>query len=112
MTSFSVNTETRAISVDGKDVSDLATGVAFGWDSQEQPHLTLYVQSGGTIEGDGVVTVVREPTEDDLKQLLAEWLLTLDVDLVEAEAQKRFRNIRQNQTQLILQVLSEMAHGN
>lgn len=73
------------------------------------PQLTAVVSAAGAIHGEGVVTVVTEPTELDILTALAEWLEALDPGGVIPLVDARLVSMSQHPVAETLLVLAELA---
>lgn len=107
MASFTLDTTTQGtvLTVDGVDISGRTRGISLTVDGSNPPELTVYTTAGGTVTGDGVVTVVTPPQASDVMGAVADFLELLDPVAVTAEVESRFVTIGQSPIALTLEVL-------
>lgn len=97
--------------VDGVDLSSDVSAVELTIAPGQPAHLILHVPTTGTVSGEGVVTVVREPTDDELRERLAAWLEELNPEAVDAAVRPRLTNMRDSYAEHALAVLRESLGG-
>ena len=113
MTSFSLSPNPVGpgrVEIDGEDVSDRVAGVQVDAAVGQPTVLTIHVQAGGVIEGDGVVQVAN-PSEIDDAEIICGFLANVDPALLEQEAFRRLGPGQMNTTASALAVLADMARG-
>lgn len=93
--------------VDGVDLSDDVSAVELTIAPGKPAHLVLHVPTTGTVSAEGVVTVVREPTDDELRERLASWLGELDAAAVYAAVRPRLTNMRDSYAMSLRSTRSE-----
>lgn len=72
--------------VDGKDVSDKVAGLTIEAAPGEIPKVFLQLHGEGTVEGEGVVHVVKD---QDMREIVAEFIANVDPSALEADALAR-----------------------
>lgn len=97
--------------VDGVDLSGDVSAVELTITPGQPAHLVLHVPTTGTVSAEGVVTVVREPTDDELRERLASWLGELDPVAVDAAVSPRLRGMRDSYAEHVLAILQESLGG-
>ena len=93
--------------VDGVDLSGDVSAVELTIAPGQPAHLILHVPTTGTVSAEGVVTVVREPTDDELRERLASWLGEVDPAAVDAAVRPRLSHMRDSYAGHVLAVLRE-----
>jgi len=94
--------------VDGQDVP-APRAVSLVSEAGGVPTLTLEYPSIVEIEGEGVVQVLSEPTDEDVFGILAGWLASLNVDELLEVVNSRMMTLRDNPVKKTIEVLTEMA---
>ncbi|MBF0724082.1 hypothetical protein [Sanguibacter inulinus] len=97
--------------LDGVDLSGDVEAVELSIAPGRPAHLILHIPTTGTISGEGAVTVVREPTDDELRERLASWLGELDPVAVDAAVRPRLRGMRDSYAEHVLAILRESLGG-
>lgn len=92
----------------GDTVIENAT-VTVACDPTGVPTLTVQAPVDGTIEGQGIVKVLVEPTEADILTALAEWIETIDPTHLVSLVEVRLVSLSQHPVAETLKVLSELA---
>lgn len=97
------------LTVAGEDLTDRVARVLLAVDGVGIPELTVEVRGTGDVTGEGVVTVVREPSGEDLMGAVADWLESLDPAQVVPVVESRFTVLNQSPIALTVQVLADLA---
>lgn len=100
----------QSVVVDGQDVSDrVAEVVVQTGASPRIPQVTLTHFGPVAIEGEGIVTVVREPDGGDVAAAVVEFLESIDPDGLAALVEARFTSLASSPISLTLQTILDMA---
>lgn len=102
---------TATVLVDGVDVSDDVVAVEFAQAARGPASLVLHLKPEAAITGDAIVTVVREPTDDELRARLGAWLAALDPVALDAEVRPRLTSMRDSYAAHAIAVLAENVRG-
>lgn len=73
------------------------------------PTVTVTAPASGTVEGQGIVKVMVEPTEADILTALAGWLETIDPAQLAAMVDQRLVSLSQHPVTETVKVLAELA---
>ena len=98
------------VMVNDVDLSDRVTGLAMVARSGELPKLTLELRGEGTLEGEGIVDVIRDARPEDLRAAVLEWLSEIDPDQLAEEAMRE-APMTASPVELVLAALQRMAAG-
>ena len=98
------------VEIDGEDVSDRVAGVQVDAAIGQATVVTLMVQAGGVVEGDGIVQVANPSAVDDAA-IICDFLANVDPALLEQEAFRRLGPGQMNTTAAALAVLADLARG-
>ena len=98
------------VEIDGEDVTDRVAGVQVDAAIGQATVVTLHVQAGGVIEGEGIVQVANPSAVDDA-EIICDFLANVDPALLEQEAFRRLGPGQVNTTAAALDVLADMARG-
>lgn len=113
-TPFAITTDASGhgtISVDGHDLSKEVLGFELVVASGERPSLVVHMPGAGEVVGNGLVTVMRDPTEQEMRERLGAWLAELDPAVIDAEASARLTGMRDSYAARVIEVLAEAARG-
>lgn len=98
------------VEIDGEDVTDRVAGVQVDAAIGQPTVVTLHVQAGGVIEGDGVVQVMN-PTAVDDAQVICDFLDHVDPAILEDTAFRMLGPGQTNMTTAIIAALADLARG-
>ncbi len=98
------------VEVDGQDVTDNVAGVQVDAAIGQPTTVTLHVQAGGEIVGDGVIQVVATQPADD-PEVICRFLDQVDPVLLEQEAFRTLGPGQMNTTIAAIDVLKRIARG-
>lgn len=99
-----------SVVIDGKDVSEqVADLVVEAGAAGTVPRVTLVQFGPVDIEGEGVVTVVRDPDGGVVADAVVEFLENVDPDVFVALVESKFTSLGSNPIALALQTLIEVA---
>ncbi len=112
LTAFSLTARPGAVSLmlDGVDVEGVA-GVVLQAGGDALPSLTVHHVGAGTVVGDAVVTVVREPTAAEIDAAALDAISRIDAGQFAALCEAKVRAGRRDPYRVALEVLREMADG-
>ncbi len=111
MTSFALITGAKTtLTIDGVNVTDQMIGVEVVAGT-DQAAVVVHLTPAGQIEGDGVVTVVREPTQQEMGERLADWIAELDAAILDTEVRARVASSNASHTETLLTMLAEGARA-
>lgn len=99
------------VTVDGHDLSEDVLGLELVTAAGEAPRLVLHMPGAGEVIGNGIVTVMRDPTEQEMRERLGSWLAELDPSVIDAEVSARMTSMRDSYAAKVLEVLAEAARG-
>lgn len=105
MTSFELNTHTRSLLIDGRDVSEHVTAVDVYMEGSQPTEVQVWVESPGTITGDGIVTVHEPATDESLRDGIRTFLETVDVQELQKQANTLPSTWSTTPAQLVVQAL-------
>ena len=98
------------VEIEGDDITDRVAGVQVDAAVGQPTVLTIHVQAGGVIEGDGIVQVAN-PSDVDDAEIICDFLANVDPALLEQEAFRRLGPGQMNTTAAALAVLADLARG-
>lgn len=99
------------VTIDGHDLSKDVIALELVAAAGEAPRLVLHMPGAGEVVGNGLVTVMRDPTEQEMRERLGAWLAELDPAVIDAEASARMTSMRDSHAAKVLEVLAEAARG-
>lgn len=98
------------IEVEGEDVTERIAGCEVHAAVGQPTVLTLHLQRGGVIEGEGIVQVAQLSDVDE-GDVICRFLDAVDPEILEVEAFRRLGPGQMNTTAASLDVLKAMARG-
>lgn len=99
------------VTVDGHDLSKDVLGLELVAAAGEAPRLVLHMPGAGEVAGEGVVTVVREPTEEEMRERLSDFIAALNPAELDVAVSARMTSMRDSYAAKVLEVLAEAARG-
>ena len=99
------------VTIDGHDLSKDVLGLELVAAGNTPPRLVLHMPGAGEVIGNGLVTVMRDPTEQEMRERLGSWLAELDPAVIDAEASARLTGMRDSFAARVIEVLAEYARG-
>lgn len=109
LTRFSLTATPGGSTLTLDDVTFEGVSATVQVDGDGIPTVTVSSPGTGTIEGQGIVKVVEEPTEADVFGALAVWLDTVDPGVLIPLVESRLVSLSQHPVAETLKVLAELA---
>lgn len=100
-----------ALTIAGRPVDGVMSAVIQTGGPDTVPVLTVQYASTGTIEGEGIVQVVRDPTPQEINAAALDVLSRVDPAELEARCETKIRAGRRDPYRVALEVLTEMARA-
>lgn len=99
------------ISVDGHDLSKDVLGFELVVASGDRPRLVVHMPGAGEVVGNGLVTVMRDPTEEEMRERLGDFIAALNPAELDVAVSARMTSMRDSYAAKVLEVLAEAARG-
>jgi len=112
LTAFTIDAHpgSAALTVGGQPVEVLSAVLQLGG-RETVPVLTIHHAGDGTVTGEGVVQVVREPTPEEIHAAALDVLAHVDVTALEALCTAKVQAGRRDPYRVAVETLVEMARG-